>query len=122
MGVGAIILLIIAVYFIQKRKISLRSRNKKKAKIYGRQNKNAVWFLGGFQIFDSKGTDITYRFPKKLKELFVLVLIETVENKGISSKELSDKLWPGMNNASQKNNRGVTIKCDKKSTRRYPGN
>jgi DNA-binding SARP family transcriptional activator len=113
-GVGAIVLLFFGVFIIRKRRISLTNKSNNNNVEYFRQNINAIWFLGGFQVFDSKGTDITYRFSKKLKELFVLILLETVQNRGINSKELSDKLWPGMDNTQQKNNRGVTINAVRK--------
>jgi two-component SAPR family response regulator len=110
---GAILFVLGMFYFVRKQKIKLNKRKKNRVE-YFRPNKNAILFLGGFQVFDSKGRDITYRFSKKLKELFVLIITETVQNKGISSKELSGKLWPGMNKTKQKNNQGYNIHAVRK--------
>lgn len=112
-GFGAALFVLSILYFVRKKKTNSNKRKKNSVE-YFRPNKNAILFLGGFQIFDSKGTDITYRFSKKLKELFVLILIETVQNNGISSKELSGKLWPGMDKNKQKNNRGFTVSSVRK--------
>ena len=110
---GATLFVLGIFYFVRKKKIKLNKRKKNSVE-YFRPNKNAILFLGGFQIFDSKGTDITYRFSKKLKEIFVLIIIETIQNKGISSKKLSGELWPGMDKTKQKNNQGYNIHAVRK--------
>lgn len=107
-------------YFIYKRR-KRSVANKKNSTAYFRPKKNAILFLGGFQVFDSKGKDITYRFSKKLKELFALIIIETVQNNGISSKEIAAKLWPGMDKTKQKNNQGFTIHAVRKVLKEIKG-
>lgn len=81
----------------------------RKSEEYLRKENNAIWFLGGFTVYDPQGKDISYRFSKKLKELFILVYFETLKSDGINSMKLSETLWPEMDKNSQKNNRGVTI-------------
>lgn len=72
---------------------------------------NAILLFGGFQAFGQKGKDITYRFSPTLKELFLLILLNSMENgKGISSKRIQEFLWPDKPEAKAKNNRGVNIK------------
>ena len=72
---------------------------------------NAIIMFGGFQVFDNKGKDITYRFSPTLKELFLLILLNTLnDGKGISSKRIQEYLWPDKSESKAKNNRGVNIK------------
>ena len=67
--------------------------------------------FGGFQVFDRNGREITYRFSPTLKELFLLIFLNTVDgNTGISSKKIQDYLWPDKPEHNAKNNRGVNIK------------
>ncbi|MCP3933373.1 MAG: hypothetical protein GY705_30255 [Bacteroidetes bacterium] len=96
-------------YFKRKKSVSKRKVEEKTPVEYFRKEKNAMWFLGEFKVFDIEGKDISYRFSKKLKELFLLVFFETIHYQGISSRKLSETLWPGMDKYHQKNNRGVTI-------------
>lgn len=110
---GAILLVLGLSYFVlRKRKHA--AAVKKNSAAYFRPNKNAILFLGGFQIFDAKGMDITYRFSKKLKELFTLIITETVQNNGITSKGITTTLWPGMDKTKQKNNQGYNIHAVRK--------
>nr|WP_321355970.1 hypothetical protein [uncultured Draconibacterium sp.] len=67
--------------------------------------------FGGFQVFDRNGKDITYRFSPTVKELFLLIFLNTVDgNTGISSKKIQEFLWPDKSEHNAKNNRGVNIK------------
>nr|WP_321375330.1 hypothetical protein [uncultured Draconibacterium sp.] len=67
--------------------------------------------FGGFQVFDRNGREITYRFSPTLKELFLLIFLNTIDgNTGISSKKIQDYLWPDKPEHNAKNNRGVNIK------------
>ncbi|PKQ64208.1 hypothetical protein BZG02_05130 [Labilibaculum filiforme] len=72
---------------------------------------NSILLFGGFQVFDKKGRDITYRFSPTLKELFLLILLYSLEDgKGISSRRIQEYLWPDKPESKAKNNRGVNIK------------
>jgi len=71
----------------------------------------SILLFGGFQVFDDKDRDITYRFSPTLKELFLLILLNTMnDGKGISSKRIQEYLWPDKPESKAKNNRGVNIK------------
>jgi len=66
--------------------------------------------FGGLKVINSEGKDISLKFSPKLKQLFVLIFLHSVsDEKGISSKKLSDCLWPGMNPLNAKNIRGTNI-------------
>ncbi|WP_372754893.1 hypothetical protein [Labilibaculum sp.] len=72
---------------------------------------NSILLFSGFQVFDSKGKEITYRFSPTLKELFLLILLNSLNGgKGISSKRIQEYLWPDKPENKAKNNRGVNIK------------
>jgi DNA-binding SARP family transcriptional activator len=70
---------------------------------------NAVWLMGKFAIFDKKGVNITHLCSSKIKSLFFLIFLSTIFDEGISSDELSEVLWPGMDKTRSKNNRSVTM-------------
>jgi hypothetical protein len=74
-----------------------------------RPRANAIWVLGKFAIFDKKGHNITHLCSSKIKSLFFLIFLSSFYDDGISSEELSDILWPGMDKTRTKNNRSVTM-------------
>jgi DNA-binding SARP family transcriptional activator len=67
-------------------------------------------FFGGFQVFDKEYIDITNKFSPLLKELFLLIMLNTYKNnKGISSDKITEALWMDKSEKSAKNNRAVNI-------------
>ena len=73
--------------------------------------KNYLQLFGDFKAVDKNGEDITNQFTPKLKQLFLLILAHSQQNKkGISTRELSEILWSGMSYQNAKNSRGVTIR------------
>ena len=74
-------------------------------------SKNFIQLFGDFKVVDRNGLDITGQFTPKIKQLFLLILVFSQQSKkGITTKELSDTLWPDLNYQSAKNSRGVTIR------------
>ncbi len=72
---------------------------------------NYIQLFGDFQVVDKEGKDITGQFTPKIKQLFLLILVYGQHHrKGISTKELSQILWPGLSYQNAKNSRGVTIR------------
>ena len=71
--------------------------------------KNAVYVLGGFEVYDRHGKDISHLFSRKIRQLFILVLLNSENGQGISSKKLSQYLWPEKDPVKTKNIKGVTI-------------
>ncbi|MCW0481436.1 LamG-like jellyroll fold domain-containing protein [Gaoshiqia sediminis] len=73
--------------------------------------RNYIQLFGDFKVVDKAGTDITNQFTPKIKQLFLLILLYSQHSKkGISTKKLSDILWPDLNYQNAKNSRGVTIR------------
>ncbi len=65
--------------------------------------------FGGLRLVNHEGTDISRKFPPKIKQLFVLILLHSVNGqKGITTKKLAGILWPGMSPQHSKNTRGTS--------------
>lgn len=71
---------------------------------------SSILFMGGFQIFDSKGRNLTSAFSPTLKQLFLFIFLHTIKNeKGVSSAKLDEVLWYDKSGESARNNRNVNI-------------
>lgn len=69
---------------------------------------DSVCLFGDFSARDKNGKDITYMFTERLKQAFCLILQDSPQG-GITSKRLSDTLWPDKEQGKAKNSRGVVI-------------
>ena len=120
------ILLLAAVGFISAAFVLIYYRRKKvKNLINGEANssagrefdtsrvhfKNSVKLFGGLRIYDKDGKEIAQTLSPKLKEIFLLVLMRSINNHhiGIISEELSSIIWPDASPESVKSSRGVAI-------------
>jgi len=65
--------------------------------------------LGDFQIFNRTGSDITSKFSPLLKELFLLILLNSIKDKGISAERIIEILWLDKDEKSARNNLAVNI-------------
>jgi two-component SAPR family response regulator len=75
-----------------------------------RKTISSIYLIGGFQIFNSQGQDITSAFSPTLKQLFLFILLHTIQKgKGISSAKLDEILWSDKYGDSARNNRNVNI-------------
>jgi two-component SAPR family response regulator len=70
---------------------------------------NAVYLLGEFTVFNKQARDITYLFSPKIKQLFILILLNSKDGQGVVSKKISTTLWPDKEVVKTKNIKGVTI-------------
>lgn len=74
------------------------------------KSENAVFLFGNFKVFNKKEKDITYLFSPKIKQLFLLLLLNNKkEETGISSELIYDVLWPDSDYDKAKNLKNVTI-------------
>jgi len=74
------------------------------------QGKEYISCFGGLKVVGSDGIEVSRKLSPKLRQLFVLILLHSIgEKKGISSKEMSEVLWPGMSPQNTKNIRGTNI-------------
>ncbi len=75
-----------------------------------RKTVSSVLLMGGFQIYSSKGREVTAAFSPTMKHLFLFILLYTLKNeKGISSAKLDEILWFNKMGESARNNRNVNI-------------
>lgn len=71
----------------------------------------AIYLLGGFQIIDRDGNDITGKFTGVLKNLFLCILLKTLQDeKGVTSRFIEEALWGVMDQSSAMNNRNVNMR------------
>ncbi|MEO6633485.1 MAG: kelch repeat-containing protein, partial [Mucilaginibacter sp.] len=70
---------------------------------------NAIYLLGEFTAYDKNSRDITYMFSPKIKQLFILILLNSNNETGVVSKKISTTLWPDKDVAKTKNIKNVTI-------------
>ncbi|WP_372648312.1 hypothetical protein [Draconibacterium sp.] len=113
----AIMAIVLIAYFIVMRK-SAKSKTQFKDHLPGRNSHkttasitpkpNAIYLFGDFAVHDRSNKDITYMFSAKLKEMFCLILRYS-NTGGITSRNLSNELWPDKTSDKVKNLRGVTI-------------
>lgn len=69
-----------------------------------------IHFFGDFQVINSSGTDITRKFTPLLKELFLLIWLNSIKNDvGISNEKIVEILWNGFSESSAQNNKAVNI-------------
>ncbi len=72
---------------------------------------SSIYLLGGFQVIDRNGEDITGHFTQTVKHMFLLILLETFKTgKGISSGYMRDQLWFDKDEESARNNRNVNMR------------
>jgi two-component SAPR family response regulator len=117
------VLLIIGIFILKKRlkKKSATQEGKSTAQnedemplpqieIQKRKSKASIYFLGGFQVFDKEGNDISAMFSPTLKQLFIIILLYMIKNgRGISTLKLNETLWFDKTDSSARNNRNVSI-------------
>ena len=72
---------------------------------------STIKLLGGFQVFDKEGRDITVNFTSTVKQIFLFILLNTIrDGKKVTSDKLDETFWFGMEKASATNNRSVNIR------------
>lgn len=66
--------------------------------------------LGPLRIINYQGIDVANKLSPMLKKLFIIIYLQSLRGKtGITTKKLTELLWPGMNVQSAKNTRGTNI-------------
>ena len=67
-------------------------------------------FFGDFEIIDADGHEISNQFSPLLKEMFLVILLNTLRNgKGITSEKLNEIFWENKTGKNAKNNLSVNI-------------
>lgn len=118
-GLLAVGLFLVFIILYRKKKVNVRKEglyeqvehpNIAPIRPVERKTVSSILFMGGFQIFNSKGCNITTAFSPTLKQLFLFIFLHTIKNeKGVSSAKLDEVLWFDKIGESARNNRNVNI-------------
>lgn len=119
--VSFIFIFLISIYIIKNKNIpkaspeikehDLAEPEKKEFIIKPSKTVSTINLLGGFQVYDSKGDDITEEFTLIVRQLFLYILINTIYGgKKITSERINDTFWLGMDKTNASNNRSVNIR------------
>lgn len=71
---------------------------------------SSIMLFGGFQMYDEHGVEISAKFTSTLKELFLLILLHSVDEIGVTASVIQESLWPDKDDTSARNNRNVNLK------------
>jgi len=116
LGLLVVLLGFFAIFLLNKRRIkktqpqvAKKTQNPISTAKVKNKNKSSIELFGGFRIINREGEDLTTRFSLRRKQFFILVLIETIKNSGVSSKQLTNYIWAGYSPERAKNNRSTQI-------------
>ncbi|QOD59883.1 hypothetical protein H9I45_11045 [Polaribacter haliotis] len=116
LGIGFLVLVSLIILYLFKR----ANRKSKFSSTLNTPNKPLntlldtyivkLYCFGSLQIINEENIDIAQKLSPKLKQLFLIIFLESVKDGiGISTKKLTEILWPGMDPKSAKNTRGTNI-------------
>lgn len=72
--------------------------------------RNRIILFGSFEVTAADGQAITKQFTPLLKEMFLLILIDSLRyHKGVSAEKLNEVLWNDKDIKDAKNNRSVNL-------------
>ena len=72
--------------------------------------KASFFFFGNFQVIDHRGNDLTKSFTPLIKELFLLLALNSIgKQRGVPSEKLNELLWPDKSDRDAGNNRSVNL-------------
>lgn len=78
--------------------------------LFSEKRANAIFIFGEFAVINRDGINISARFSSKIKQLFTLILLNSIRyHEGISTEKLSLTIWSNKDVSDAKNIRGVTI-------------
>lgn len=87
------------------------SRKKNKKQLDTKSKKSTINLLGGFRVYDKKGSNITSDFSPTIRLLMIYLLLSSIKkNKGTTSQKLDETFWFGMDKENASNNRRVNIR------------
>ncbi len=122
--IGIVLLIAITIGYLilinirtrKKRIIIIDPETDEIVKIVRKQASNSnhkseqILCLGALKIIDKEHIDVAKKLSPKLKKLFILIFLHSYgEKKGISTKKITELLWPGMSLQSAKNTRGTNV-------------
>lgn len=90
--------------------IIMTGRPKESSHYFDRSH-SSISLLGGFNVRDKDGNDITSKFTSRLKNLLVLLLLSCRKNEsGIKYQIIDEQIWYDKDEKSAQNNRNVSMR------------
>jgi two-component SAPR family response regulator len=117
-GFFVVVLILSALFLLRRRKKPQQNHEEKVSQPTispepGKKSKGSVSYLnffGDFQVISCNGEDITRKFTPLLKELFLLIWMNSIKNDiGISNEKIIETLWHDFSDTSAQNNKAVNI-------------
>lgn len=116
------IIMIFIIQLIRKRKKKTNSLTAKleiaEADVLNEKEIKKICLFGHFSIINETGENLTKHFSPKVKQLFLLLLIN---KNGVTIQTINDELWPGSDEEKAKQNRNFNIQQIKKIIINIPG-
>ena len=118
------IFLLVAAFFLLRRRHAkkrntlpteqngkVRQKQVSPVNLHKRDHLESVLCFGRLRIINNDGEDIAENLSPLLKKIFVIVFLYSYQDgqNGISTKQLTELLWPGMSAQKAKNTRGTNI-------------
>ncbi len=111
---GFFFLVMVYLMVIRKRKAKLSTEQSKNALISEEKAIYSINLFGNLTILSNDLKPILNKFSPQSKELFLLLLLNSINGnniiKGISSEKMSVLLWPESSKQNTKNKRNVAVK------------
>lgn len=111
--VSIAVLILLILVFIKQKKKQENVKNIISQEVVPpveRPSTTSFHLLGGFQVFNDAGEDMTSLFSPTIKQLFLFLLLNsTKDKKGVTSAKLDEVLWYDKTGNSARNNRNVNI-------------
>ncbi|AUP80695.1 LamG-like jellyroll fold domain-containing protein [Flavivirga eckloniae] len=121
-GVFIVILLLILVFLVFKKNVFSIKRKHGSVNPSNASPQGSINLFGGFKVLNAVGENITSSFTPKPRELFLLLLFNTIKNpKGIAKDELTQIIWGNLTSSKISNNRSVTLNRLKKALKHLDG-
>lgn len=82
-----------------------------KSEKYFKRDRSAISLLGEFNVRDKEGNDVTANFTSRLKDLIILLCLESERSsKGVRQQLIDELIWNDKDERSVKNNRNVYMR------------
>lgn len=86
----------------EKQGLIIKEKNNKQYKCY-------IYLIGEFQIINKDGIDIGKSLSPRLKSMFILILIYSIRESGITPAQLREELWKDFSKMKGQNAQRVTL-------------
>ena len=109
-AVSGLLFVFLLLIFVLRRKKKIIKNNKNLEVNQFVPQKNYIQVFGEFKAVDNQNNVITTLFTPKIKELFLFVMVTTMQKDiGAAIEDINEQLWSGTDPDKVANNRAVTL-------------